>query len=1438
MWRLGLLLGCVPLVSAGHMGDYVVLIPAELHYPTWERVCYLLSGLTRSVRLTIQLNHHSESQVLVKVNVHPGAPLECVSFQVPAPSDGSEEVANITVYGSGPDIVFRETKTVLIRGIASGTFIQTDKPIYKPGQKVSFRIVTLREDFVPVNDMYDVIELEDPNGNRIGQWLNVVPQQGIVDLSYPLASEPPLGTYTINVETGRVKRSFDVAEYVLPKFEVKFVAPTYVYILDVSFEVQVCGRYTYGKPVEGSFTVTLCRKVWFWQQNGHDLCQTFSGRADVAGCFSFLVNTTVLQLSSSGYYYNIDATASLLEDGTGVRLNGSSSFFISSTAGSVVFEDMDEYFHPGQPFQGSMKVLDRSGSPLKLRQAFLDITTSTGRMVRFYTTGEDGRVSFSLDTAEWDSAAVSLEGRMNLVDPPYNPGVPYVYYQNAYATAQPFYSNVNSYLRIHRVRRQLPCHARSIQVEYIISRRDLQPHASSFVVNFLVTGKGGIVAHGQRRRDVPRLGPVRGEIFFPVTITSDFGPAPRILVFILLSQRRVVADNTVLHVNMCFRNKVSLRFSQPEELPGSSVDLLLTAAPGSLCAVRAVDQSVLLMKPETELSNQTVYNLFPYIYRSGYPWQVDEYDDDPCWNNFPRPRPAVPIAAVGAQPFSIWRPWYNPEADVFSLFKENGLKILSNCDIKKPKRTVTCPPWIKFPHVLAEVAERPAAEMAPGTTSTATQERARVYFPETWIWSLIPVGSSGTESVPVTVPDTITDWKAMMFCTAQVGFGISPTVNLIAFKPFFVELTLPYSIVRGESFNLKATVFNYLTDCIEIQITLADSQDFLVAPCPSCLYGACLCADSSITFSWDVTATTLGEVKFTVSTEALSTQETAVPERGRTDTLIEPLLVRPEGVPVEKTRSSLLCVNSSSTSEAISLAIPQDIVKGSERAVISVLGDLMGSALQNLDRLIQMPYGCGEQNMVTFAPIIYVLQYLEKTGQLTNEIRAQANGFLVSGYQRELTYKHGDGSYSAFGNSDGDGNTWLTAFVAKCFGQALHYIFIDENNVNDAVTWLGSHQSSNGCFANVGRLFHTAMKGGVDDEASLSAYCTVALLELGLPANNSLVTNGFACLTAAGDTVSSAYTKALLAYAYTLAGDAGARAAILEQLEQQAIESDGMLHWSYSTHAPENGFWNQPLSVDIELTAYVLLSLLSVWDRGSVDIARASLIVRWLSRQQNAYGGFASTQDTVVALQALARYAELTYHEDREVAATVRLTAALHYTFIVNKANRLVLQQQVLNQIPRRYWVSASGDGCVLVQVTARYNIPPQTILTFVLSVETEPDSCPSYAGNLLLHIRAWYNGSRSVSNMAIMEVAMLSGYAPADDMKEVLLQNPSVRKVEVKAETVYIYLDELSHEPQEFSFWARQDIVVENLQPAMVKVYDYYQPEENALAPYNDPCS
>lgn len=74
----------------------------------------------------------------------------------------------------------------------------------------------------------------------------------------------------------------------------------------------------------------------------------------------------------------------------------------------------------------------------------------------------------------------------------------------------------------------------------------------------------------------------------------------------------------------------------------------------------------------------------------------------------------------------------------------------------------------------------------------------------------------------------------------------------------------------------------------------------------------------------------------------------------------------------------------------------------------------------------------------------------------------------------------------------------------------------------------------------------------------------------------------------------------------------------------------GQIHWSQTSSKlrPSTSPWSQPLSLNVELTAYVLLALLSKPNVTRSDLSTASGIVAWLTRQQNAYGGFASTQVT------------------------------------------------------------------------------------------------------------------------------------------------------------------------------------------------------------------
>ncbi|NXI50776.1 A2ML1 protein, partial [Chloroceryle aenea] len=78
---------------------------------------------------------------------------------------------------------------------------------------------------------------------------------------------------------------------------------------------------------------------------------------------------------------------------------------------------------------------------------------------------------------------------------------------------------------------------------------------------------------------------------------------------------------------------------------------------------------------------------------------------------------------------------------------------------------------------------------------------------------------------------------------------------------------------------------------------------------------------------------------------------------------------------------------------------------------------------------------------------------------------------------------------------------------------------------------------------------------------------------------------------------------------------------------------------------------------------------------------------------------------------------------------------------------------------------------------------------------------------------------------MVIMEVSLLSGFVLAPRSRMLLERRTIVKKIEVKADTVYIYLEKLNDESQTFILQLEQVIQMKNLKPASIKIYDYYQP-------------
>ncbi|XP_038175201.2 LOW QUALITY PROTEIN: alpha-2-macroglobulin [Arvicola amphibius] len=1432
---------------------YMVLVPSLLHTGVPEKGCLLLSHLNETVSVSAFIESVQGNQSLFTDLVVDRDLFQCVSFTVlPALFN---EMMFLTVQVKGPTHEFKKKKTVLIKNKESLIFVQTDNPSTHTGQTVKFRVVSLDENFYPLNELIPLLYIKDPKGNHIQQWQSFKLESGLKQLSFPLSSEPPHGSYkvVIRTETGRIiEHSFFVEEFVLPKFEVKVALPETITIMEEEMSVSVCGIYTYGKPVPGHVAVSICRN-YSHPSNCFDdeslaFCENFSEQLDNQGCFSHVLKTKPFQLKREEYEMQLEVNAKIREQGTDVEGTGKGSIKITRTLSSLSFVNVNSYFRQGIPFVGQVLLVDGKGTPLPSEMIFIEANEANHRSNA--TTDKNGLAWFSIDTNDIQGTSLSIRAKYTDSLVCYGFGWLTGEHVEAWHMANAVFSPSKSFVHLESRPSKLSCEQTlKVQAHYILNGEGVQ-ELKELVFYYLIMAKGGIARSGTHTLPMDQ-GDKKGHFSILIPVESDLAPMARLLLYIILPSGEVVADTVKYEIGNCLVNKVDLSFSPNNGLPATRTLLKVTASPQSLCALRAVDQSVLLMKPEAELSASSIYDLLPVKDLTGFPEgaNLEEEDSKDCIKHS-----NVYINGI------LYSPVQNTnEEDMYSFLKDMGLKVFTNSDIRKPKVCRWSGNSREGPVAYQLLSQSPKENFLKASESP--KEIIRKYFPETWIWDLVVVDSTGKTEKELTAPDTITEWKAGALCLSNdTGLGLSPVVSFQAFQPFFVELTMPYSVIRGETFTLKATVLNYLQKCIRVAVQLEASPDFLTAPVEKEQKSHCICLNERHTVSWVVTPKSLGNVNFTVSAEALNSQKRCgnevpvVPERGKKDTIIKSLLVEPEGLENEVAFNSLHCPTGAGVSEQITLKLPPDVVKDSARASVTVLGDILGSAMQNTQDLLRMPYGCGEQNMVLFAPNIYVLDYLNETQQLTQKVKDKAIDYLNMGYQRQLNYKHQDGSYSTFGDKPGTNgaSTWLTAFVLKSFAHARKYIFIHETHITQALLWLSHQQKDNGCFRSSGSLFNNAIKGGVDDEVTLSAYITIALLEMSLPVTQTVVRNALFCLDTAwksakeGAHGSNVYTKALLAYAFALAGNQAMRTEILKSLSGESVKEDISIHWAspQKPMVPE-GLSYQPRapSAEVEMSAYVLLAYLTAQPAPTQeDLTAATLIVKWLTKQQNSHGGFSSTQDTVVALHALSKYGAATFTRAKKDAQVTIYSSNLFSTkFQVNNDNQLLLQTVKLPTVPGEYTASVTGEGCVYLQTSLKYNVfPGEKKAPFALRVQTLPqtsDDCKVYTSfQIILSIS--YTGSRSDSNMAIVDVKMVSGFIPLKPTAEMVESSVNVSRTEVSNNHVLIYLDKVSNQNISLSFTVQQDILIKDLKPAIVKVYDYYEKDEFAVAQYSAPCS
>ena len=601
-------------------------------------------------------------------------------------------------------------------------------------------------------------------------------------------------------------------------------------------------------------------------------------------------------------------------------------------------------------------------------------------------------------------------------------------------------------------------------------------------------------------------------------------------------------------------------------------------------------------------------------------------------------------------------------------------------------------------------------------------------------------------------PHTLTTWVGEAFCIhEEEGLGVAEPDNLLVKQDFFAEINLPYSVKRGEVFPLNISVFNYVEQDLPIKVNLMVNDDDIKTMKTE--VDLCVKANNNHVESLKVSALKLGNVNITVKAtidNSISGCSRVENGNGFTDALVKPLRVKPEGVPVEIVKSDFKCIESGSDRFDLErLELPDNLVEGSDRAYLHVTGDVMAPALENVGNLVRLPTGCGEQNMVGLVPNIYLLEYLRGVDKKMPEIERKAKSYMTIGYNRQQNYRHDNGAYSIWGGKgDKDGSSWLTAFVVKAFSEASKFIQIDARLVQDSVNWLISNQMENGCFMKRGYVHSSYLKGGGSDD-SLTAFILTALHTASksfkqLEVSQKSLDRAYNCMMKTLNT-SDIYSSIVVAHAANLINkesDQRRVGNLMKSIEARANTTTGKF-WDIKkeTVKCEYCWWSfRPSSEAVEMTAYNIMSYVL---RGQLPLALDS--VKWLAKQRNSQGGFVSTQDTVVALQALSMYSQK--------VTKIPLAMSIDITdkesgnnkldsVKLSEDNALLLRSQKLSKLPATLDISSNGGGCALVQSILRYNTK-EVAGDNGFTVTATPLNVNSVVERPSLRVCAAYSGTR-----------------------------------------------------------------------------------------------
>ncbi|XP_039530527.1 complement C4-B [Pimephales promelas] len=1538
------LLLCMNCVVQGDNDKrFLITAPSVFHVgvkePIWIQVGEALLGKPVSCQLETEMRIPMSTKEIKTISKK--GQFEAVKLEI-----FENEVSNLkSINGEPPylnlacevDGQKRQTR-VLVSKHSGYIFIQTDQPIYNPTQKVWFRIFTLDHSMRPKSEIV-YVSIYNADGNKIKKSMYNVLGGGILLNSYhiPDVSKPGVWKITAHYkgdEKNPAIREFKVQKFVLPSFGVSVQSEkAFLLVKAETFTFTIQASYTYGKEIDGGYHCRFGIKKDESENNPGEiefikgLEKTGSvkrGRAGITVKISDInqkLNSTLDDLAATKTQFYIAVTVTDILSG---EVQESTAFIpIVLSPFNVDLSRTRLFYTPKYPLQAVVTVHHPNGSPAEGVQVNLDVSSTKEQSIKV-TTNEEG-IAFHSFNLEGTPSSILMQATVDGV--------------KLTRELRPVKSTKNSFLYLS-VTNKVMSSGESLDVTFYVSGNPVDGQIYYMIVSRGMLRTASSVASGSTVKISIGISPEMIPSFRVISFYYDTdGDIIADSVWVDVENRCEGKLEIKLNGNHNY---------QPDDSAELDIDV---GTQNAKVALLVVDKAIYALGSQNKLTPKQVFtSMQSYDLGCSYGGGENTaavFNDAglafishsttirsmmrkgfSCESGFRRNKRSTDIQTEMAKKEAKFK-----KAELqkccrhgFTLIPmkfscEDRAKRVSKTESKDCVEVFR--ECCEFAAKLRDKKRREDLKKGHGRTADSNEDEeffdfdiqsTRRYFPPSFEFKQIDV--KGKVKHTIYLPHSITTWEIQaLSLSASHGFCVTEPLDLLVFKPVFISLRLPYSVKRFEQLSIVVVIFNYgkLKRELVVQMKKVDGLCSPGSASSSSTVRISLEQQSSQTVTFPAVPMVTGEIPITI---ALYEDEE---EKISVDAIQKMLLVKNEGVEMREEKTYFINLNGRSDQRLfIDGSFPNSTVPETDVNLFVKLEEVVfvqSTAVpllspSKVENLIRAPKGCGEQTMIFMSPTALSIRYLDKSQnwlELEAGFRDKALDFIEQAYDRILTFKKRDGSYGAW--LDHPTSTWLTALVVKVLSivadrqietleqQGKTERLISQEDIRQAVTYLIGTQSSDGSFTDANPVIHREMQGGiggVEQDASLTAFITIALKH-SLPFLDKERTNVESSISRATDfllkrvdDLKRPYALSITAYCLsTCLADRTQAMSAWRKLRSLAKPVGECLVWQDYDDlrlVSEAKISRVPpgMALTVETTAYALMTALE-----QNDFITAHAATCYLSSQENYEGGFKSTQDTIMALEALSEYAlKIPETPITTVNAQFTVSGRSEMEKLLLEKNENKVETELKRLVGRGIDVSLSGEGKVKMKVAKAYyalkeesncadlsitvtvegkveyttevqqtynyyedyeqeekreeeeDLPHSGIEWFDARSRQRRDTTQNMQNDVVYTVCVRHTQGRNLSGMAIADITLLSGFDAINTDLEKLkdLVDRYISHYELTRGRVLLYFNEIEEGEACIAFGAKQSVPIGLVQPAPATFYDYYEPDRRCSVLYSAP--